>query len=425
MIKLFKLIKHKIGRLGPGFITGAADDDPSGIATYSVTGAQFGYSLSWLSLYLIPLMYSIQEMCGRIGMVSGMGIAGAIKKYYSKKILYLAVALLAFANIINIGADLGMMAASLEMILGLPFYFWLMLVTLLTVVLEIFVPYDKYSRYLKWMSLSVLVYGATAIIVTQDWLKILRTLFIPHIEFKLGFLMTIVACLGTTISPYLFFWQASEQVEEEIKEGKIAEFEESPNVLAEEISHMRKDTLTGMSFSNTIFLFVIMTTAGTLFKNGIFNIETPQQAAYALRPLAGDFAYILFTIGIIGIGMQAVPILAGGLAYAFAEAFGYKEGLAKKLTEAKAFYATIAIATGVGALMNLLGINVIKALFYTAIINGILAVPLIFIIIKLSDDERIVKNFKTQRVSKVFAWATFVFMSIAGVFMIANLISAH
>lgn len=422
MIKLLKLIKHKIGRLGPGFITGAADDDPSGIATYSITGAQYGYRLSWLSLYLIPLMYSIQEMCGRIGMVSGMGIAGVIKKYYSKKILYLAVILLAVANIINIGADLGMMAASLEMILGLPFYLWLVIITILTVVLEIFVPYDKYSRYLKWMSLSVLVYGATALIVTQDWFTIIKTLFIPHIEFNLGFFMTIVACLGTTISPYLFFWQAGEQVEEEIKEGKIAEFEESPNVLAEEISHMRKDTLAGMSFSNTIFLFVIMTTAGTLYKNGIFNIESPQQAAIALKPLAGDFAYILFTIGIIGIGLQAVPILAGGLAYAFAESFGFKEGLAKKLTEAKAFYATIALATFTGALMNLIGINPIKALFYTAVINGILAIPLIFIIIKLADDGRIVKEFKTGRISKFFAWTTFAVMFVSAILLISYII---
>lgn len=422
MIKLLKLIRHKISRLGPGFITGAADDDPSGIATYSITGAQFGYKFTWLSIYLIPLMYSIQEMCGRIGMVSGMGIAGAIKKYYSKRILYIAVALLAIANIINIGADLGMMAASLEMVLGLPFLFWLVLVTILTVVLEIFVPYDKYSRYLKWMSLSVLVYGATAFIVTQDWLVITQFLFIPHIEFNINFIMTLVGCLGTTISPYLFFWQASEQVEEEIKEGKIKEFEESPHVLSQEISHMRKDTLIGMSFSNSIFFFIVLTTAATLFKNGIYSIETPQQAALALRPLAGDFAYLLFAFGIIGIGLQAVPILAGGVAYAFAESFGFKEGLAKKLTEAKAFYATIAIATFTGALMNLIGINAIKALFYTAVLNGVLAVPLIFIIIKLADDGRIVKEFKTGKISKFFAWVTFVFMLLSVILMFSYII---
>lgn len=418
MIKLLHAIGRKLGRLGPGFITGAADDDPSGIATYSITGAQFGYSLSWLSIYLIPLMYSIQEMCGRIGMVSGTGLAGTIRKYHSKRLLYFAIITLAIANIVNIGADLGMMAASLRMVFGLPYFFWLILATILTVTLEIFVPYDNYSRYLKWLGFSVLVYGITAFIIPQDWPKIARYLVIPHIEFDLNFVMIIVACLGTTISPYLFFWQASEQVEEEIKSGKISEFEESPQVLQHEIDHMRKDTLAGMSFSNSVFLFVILTTAGTLNKNGIFDIETPQQAALALKPLVGEWAFLLFTFGIIGIGLQAVPVLAGGLAYAFAEAFGFKEGLAKKLTEAKAFYAIIAISTFIGALMNLIGINAIKALFYTAVLNGILAVPLIFIIIKLADDERIVKNYRTGRLSKFFAWTTFGLMLAAATLMI-------
>lgn len=425
MIKLLKLISHKIGKLGPGFITGAADDDPSGIATYSITGAQFGYSLSWLSIYLIPLMYSIQEMCGRIGMVSGTGLAGTIRKYYSKRLLYFAIITLAIANIVNIGADLGMMAASLRMVFGLPYFFWLILVTILTVVLEIFIPYDKYSRYLKWMSFSVLVYGITAFIVPQDWGMIVRFLAIPHIELDLVLIITIVGCLGTTISPYLFFWQASEQVEEEIRKGKISEFEESPQILQHEIDHMRKDTLAGMSFSNSVFLFIVLTTAATLNKNGIFDIETPQQAALALKPLAGDWAFLLFTFGIIGIGLQAVPILAGGLAYAFAEAFGFKEGLAKKLTEAKAFYTIIAISTFIGALMNLIGINAIKALFYTAVLNGILAVPLIFIIIKLADDERIVKNYKTGILSKFFAWTTFIVMLSAVMLMFFFLIRSR
>lgn len=420
--KAYNFIAKKFARLGPGFITGAADDDPSGIATYSITGAQFGYKFTWLSIYLIPLMYSIQEMCGRIGMVSGMGLAGVIKKYYSKKLLFFVVILLFIANTINIGADLGMMAASLKMVFGLHYIFWLILVTILTVVLEIFVPYDKYSRYLKWMGLSVLVYGLTALIVKQDWNQILRYLVFPHIEFEADFIMTLVGCLGTTISPYLFFWQASEQVEEEIKEGKIAEFEESPNVLHEEIVHMRKDTLAGMSFSNSIFFFIVLTTSATLFANGIFDIETPQQAALSLKPLAGNFAYFLFMFGIIGIGLQSVPILAGGVAYAFSEAFGFKEGLAKKLTEAKAFYATIALATLVGAVMNLIGINVIKALFFAAIINGILAVPLIFIIIHLSDNEKIVGKFKTGKLSRYLAWITFIFMATASLLMIYFLI---
>lgn len=425
MIKFINLIRQKIGGLGPGFITGAADNDPSGIATYSITGAQFGYKFSWLSIYLIPLMYTIQEMCGRIGMVSGMGLSGVLRKYYSKKVLFFALALLLIANTINIGADLGFMAASLKMIFGLPFHVWLILITIFTLMLEILVPYNRYSRYLKWMSISVLVYGLTALITTKDWLAIPRNLLIPHIEFDVNFIMALVASLGTTISPYLFFWQASEQVEEEIKAGKIAEFEEEPSILQHEINHMRKDTFAGMSFSNSVFFFVILTTANTLNKNGIFDIETPQQAAIALRPLAGDFAYILFAVGIIGIGLQAVPILAGSAAYAFAEAFGFKEGLAKKFTEAKAFYITIAAATTIGAIMNFIGINPVKALYYTAILNGIVAVPLIAIIIKMADDGRIVKEYKNNRLGKILGWATFVFMAVAVILMISYLIRKH
>ncbi len=422
MKKLIAFIRHKFGRLGPGFITGAADDDPSGIATYSIAGAQFGYKLNWMCLLLTPMMISVQEMCGRIGMVSGMGLAGVLKKYYSKKLLIIAIILLSLANIVNIGANLGVMAASLKMIFGLPFLLWLFLITIFTLLMEIFISYDKYSRYLKWMGMTLLVYGITAFITNQDWLSILYYTLIPHIELNLSYLMTMVAFLGTTISPYLFFWQASEEVEEAIKEGKIQEFEESPPVIEKEIKHMQKDTTAGMFFSNLIAFFIILTTTSTLHFNGITDIETPHDAAMALRPFAGDFTYLLFTLGIIGIGLQSIPILAGGVAYAFAEAFGFKEGLAKKLTEAKTFYTTIAIATSIGALMNLFGINAIKALYYTAIINGILAVPLIAIIIKLANDERIVGKFVTSKISNIFAWLTFSFMGIASFLMIANLI---
>lgn len=422
MFNILKLIGRKFSRLGPGFITGAADDDPSGIATYSIAGAQFGYKLNWLSLFLTPLMISVQEMCGRIGMVSGMGLAGVIRKHYSKKLLYFAILLLFIANTVNIGANLGIMAASIQMIFGLPYFFWLIFVTIFTLCMEIFVPYDKYSRYLKWMGLTLLVYGLTALSVKQDWFSIFKYTLIPHIDFNLTYLMTTVGFLGTTISPYLFFWQASEEVEEEIKEGKIHDFEESPHIVETEIKHMQKDTAVGMVFSNLIASFVILTAAATLHINGITDIETPQQAALALKPLAGDFSYLLFTFGIIGIGLQSVPILAGGVAYAFAEAFGFKEGLAKKLTEAKAFYATITIATLIGALMNLIGINAIKALYYTAILNGIIAVPLIAIIIKLADNEKIVGQFKSSKLSRTIGWIAFVFMGIASLLMIFNLI---
>jgi len=425
MIKLFQLIRHKIGRLGPGFITGAADDDPSGIATYSIAGAQFGYKLNFLSLFLTPMMIAVQEMCGRIGMVSGMGLAGAIRKHYSKRLLLFVLTLLIIVNTVNIGADLGFMAASIQMLVGLPFLLWLSVVTIFTIVMEIFISYDKYSRYLKWMGFTLLAYGLTAVLVKQDWGALIKSTFIPQIDLTVDYLMTMVGFLGTTISPYLFFWQASQEVEEEIKEGKIHEFEESPQILVGEISHMQKDTAAGMIFSNLITVSIILTTAATLFQNGIHNIETPQQAAQVLRPLAGDFSYFLFAFGIIGIGLQSIPILAGSAAYAFAEAFGFKEGLAKKFTEAKAFYTTIAAATIIGAVMNFVGVNPVKALYYTAILNGIAAVPLIAIIIKMADDGRIVKEYKNSKLSKIFGWTAFVFMAIAVILMISYLIRNH
>ena len=420
--QIIKLVKYKFSRLGPGFITGAADDDPSGIATYSIIGAKYGYQLNWLTLISLPMMIAIQEMCGRIGMVSGMGLAGVIKKFYTKKILLLATILLTFANVINIGANLGAMAASLQMVLGLHFIFWLSIVTILTIVMEIFVPYDRYSRYLKWMGLSLLVYSLTAILTDQKWSEVFLKTIIPTFSLDMNYLMAIVGFIGTSISPYLFFWQAAEEVEESIKDGKIREFDETPEIVEEEISHMRKDTAAGMFFSQLIAFFIILTTASTLHSNGITDIETPQQAALALRPLAGNFAYLLFTLGIVGIGLQSVPILAGSVAYSIAESFGFKEGLAKKLTEAKAFYLVIGLSTLTGALVNLIGINPIQALYYTAIINGVVAVPLIAIIIRTANDERIVGKYKSGKWSNIMGWITFAFMATMVVTMFVSIL---
>lgn len=419
--KFFSLFKSFFGKLGPGFITGAADDDPSGIATYSIAGAQFGYKLSWLSFWLIPMMISVQEMCGRIGIVTGMGLTGVIKKYYSKKLLFFTVSLLFIANTINIGADLGIMAACLKMIMGMSFYFWLLIVVVITVSMEIFLSYKSYFNYLKWMSLSLLVYMITALIVKQDWRSIAYYTLIPHVEFNLTFLITMVGFLGTTISPYLFFWQTSQEVEEEIKKGKIGDFCEKVHFCKKEIKYMRKDTSVGMIFSELITFFIILTTTATLHNNGIFNIETPQQAALAIRPLAGNFAYLLFTIGILGIGLQSIPILAGGVAYVFAEAFGFKEGLSKKFFEAKAFYGIICLATLVGVVFNLIGVNPIKYLYYAAVINGIIAVPLIPIIIKLADNPQIVGKNRTPRSLRLIGWLTFCLMGMAVILMLWNL----
>jgi NRAMP (natural resistance-associated macrophage protein)-like metal ion transporter len=422
MSNIYLFIKNKFKKLGPGFITGAADDDPSGIATYSIAGAQFGYKLNWLSLFLIPMMVSIQEMCGRIGICSGMGLAGVIRKYYSKKILYFSVSLLLVANITNIGADLGVMAASLKMILGFEFYFWLILITFISIILEIFVSYHKYSYFLKWMGLTLLVYFVTAVITKQNWVSIINFTLIPHIDFTVVYLMTLVGFIGTTISPYLFFWQTSEEVEEEIDKGKTKDFSKPNHFNLSDIKIMQKDTIIGMVFSNIISACIVITTAATLHAANITDIETPNQAALALKPIAGNFAYILFTVGIIGIGLQSIPVLAGGVAYAISETFGFKEGLSKKFNKAKIFYLIIGLSTLIGALMNIIGINPMKALYYSAILNGVISIPLIAIIIKLADDKRVVGEYKTSKSHRITAWITLIFVSLATILMLYNII---
>lgn len=417
---IWSKLKKLAHRFGPGFITGAADDDPSGVATYSIAGARYGYRMSWLSLFLLPAMISIQEMCGRIGLVTGKGLAGVIKKYYSVKLMWFAISLLAVANIINIGADLGIIAASLQMLFGLPFHFWLVMTAILIVWMEIAITYKKYAKVLKWLGLSLGVYVITAFMVKQSWGEIMYMTLIPHIDFNLGYLMTMVGFLGTTISPYLFFWQASEEVEEKISDlrSQTTDFGQKSYTSRSRIAAMRWDTKMGMIFSNLMTFFIVLTTAATLNKSGILNIETPQQAALALRPLAGDFAYFLFAFGMIGIGLQSIPVLAGSLAYAVADGLGIEEGLSKKFKQAKGFYIVILLATLIGALMNLIGVNTMQALYIAAVVNGVIAVPLIFIIIKMADDSRVVDGFKTQRRYKTIAWMTFGFMALSVLLMI-------
>ena len=416
-MSFWKKLKNKLKLIGPGFITGAADDDPSGVATYSIAGAQFGYKLNWLTLFLFPAMVVVQEMCGRIGMLTGRGLSGVIKKFYSKKLAWFAVLLLIFANVVNIGADLGIMAASLDMLFGWHYGVSLAGVAIGVALLEILVSYKTYVKYLKWLGLSLLVYVVTAFLVKQDWLLVFKNMVLPQIEWSEGYIMTLVGFLGTTISPYLFFWQASEEVEEEIEEKKIEDFREQPLVRTGDVKRMDFDTRVGMLFSNLMTFFIIITTAATLHANGIFSIETPQQAALALKPLAGDFAYFLFAIGIIGIGLQSIPVLAGSVAYGVAELLDMNEGLSKKFMQAKGFYLILALATMTGAVINFLGINTMQALYYAAIVNGVVAVPLIAIIIKLSSDERVVGRFKTGKVARVIGWVTFGFMLLSVVLM--------
>jgi NRAMP (natural resistance-associated macrophage protein)-like metal ion transporter len=419
MKKLRKLLKI----LGPGFITGASDDDPSGIATYSQTGAQFGYSQLWTSLWVFPFMTVIQEMCGRIGMVTGKGLAGVIRKHYPKAILYICVVILLLANTVNIGADLGAMAASAELIFGIPFAFWLIGMTVLTLILEVFVSYQVYAKVLKYLTMSLFTYIVAVFIVQQDWGAIIQATLIPTIQFNKEFLMNIIALLGTSISPYLFFWQAGEEVEEQVSSHKIRSMGRGiPHVTKSDLRNMRMDTVIGMFFSNMIQFFIIATTASTLHVNGIFQINSAAEAASALRPVAGDFAFLLFAFGVIGTGLLAVPVLAGSAAYAFAEAFGWREGLYLKFKQAHGFYGVITIATLIGLLVNFTKIDPFQMLYYTAILNGIAAPPLMAIILLICNNPKIMGKHTNGFWSNFLGWIITGVMAIASIALLITFI---
>ncbi|OGH21634.1 MAG: iron transporter [Candidatus Levybacteria bacterium RIFCSPHIGHO2_01_FULL_41_15] len=416
-------IKKIFSFLGPGFITGASDDDPSGIATYSQTGAIFGFAQAWTALFSFPLMAAVQEMCGRIGLVTGKGLAGVIRDNYPKKVLYFSVFLLLFANIVNIGADLGAMAASANLVFGIPFIIALLLVVAISLALEVFVSYKTYSKYLKYLTFALLSYVLTSFVVKVDWGKVSSYTFVPHLEFSEKYILNLVAILGTTISPYLFFWQADEEVEEEVSHHKLRRMGAGlPHVTPKDISRLRIDTIVGMFFSNIIMWFIIVTTGATLFANGINNIETAEEAALALKPLAGDFAFLLFALGIIGTGLLALPILAGSASYAVSEAFGWKEGLFQKLKKAQGFYGVIIIATLLGLLINFIGINPISALYYTAVLNGIIASPLIAIIIFISNNKKIMGDRTNNFGLNVLGIFTLLMMSVASLILFSTFI---
>jgi len=418
---MLNYLKKLYKKIGPGFVTGAADDDPSGVATYSQTGAIFGYSQLWLALFTFPFMIVIQQMCGRIGMVTGKGLAGVIHANYSKPVLYFAVSLLVIANTINIGADLGAMAASAQMLLGLPFLFWLCLMTGFIIVLEVFVTYKTYSKILKYLALTLFAYVVTAFIVKLDWGIIVQNTVLPQIKFSKDYMLNVVAILGTTISPYLFFWQASQEVEEAIVDDKIPDIGVgTPAVSRKNVADMNWDTIIGMFFSQAIMFFIIITTAATLHANGITNIETASQAAEALRPLAGNLAYLLFATGIIGTGLLAVPILAGSSAYAVAETTGLKAGLSKKAGRAPGFYGVIAASTLIGMSINLLGINPIKALYYAAALNGIAAPALMVLVILIANNKDIMGKFVNKRISNIAGWVIVLVMAIAAILFIID-----
>jgi NRAMP (natural resistance-associated macrophage protein)-like metal ion transporter len=403
--------------LGPGLITGASDDDPSGIATYSQAGAQFGFTLGWVMLFSWPLMSAIQEISARIGRITGRGIAGNLKRHYPTPLLLGIVALLVVANTINLGADIGAMAAALNLLVGGPILLFVAMFAIVSLLLEVFVDYDRYVSVLKWLTISLFAYVAVAFSVHVPWREVGRDLIIPQISRDTSYLTVVVAILGTTISPYLFFWQAEEEVED-VKERAGAEpLERAPRQARAEFKRIRIDTLLGMGLSNLVALFIIVTTAATLHAHGVTDIQTSAQAAEALRPVAGRFVFLVFGLGIIGTGMLAVPVLAGSAAYALGEAFGWHVGLARKPRRAKAFYATIAIAMLIGGLINFTPIDPIKALFWSAVINGVVAVPVMIMMMLLSSNQAAMGHFRLPRLLKWLGWLSAAAMGAASVGM--------
>ncbi len=402
--------------LGPGLTTGASDDDPSGIATYSQAGAAYGFQLLWMAPFTFPLMSIVQEMCARIGLVTGRGLAGNIRIYFPKWVLYICTALLFFANTLNIGADIGAMAKSTQLIFpNFSFGTLILLFAIVSLALQIYVSYEKYARYLKWLALILLSYILAAVSVKMDYKELLTNAIIPTINFSKEQIFLICAVLGTTISPYLFFWQTSQEVEESIMKGQTSLKLRQEAVTDKEIKLMRQDVWSGMFLSNLVMFFIIAATAATLFANGITNIPTVAEAASALRPIAGDQAYLLFTLGVIGTGMLAIPVLAGSASYAMSESFGWKTGLYRKLKEANAFYGIIIISTFLGVALNFVGIDPIKALIFAAVVNGIVAPVILVLIVLLSNDKRVMGERVNHPVTTALGLFITVIMALAGI----------
>ena len=395
---------------GPGVVTGASDDDPSGIATYSTAGAQTGYRLLWTSLLSLPLNIGVQEMCARIGLVTGGGLASVLRRHYSRRLLVVLVSLLFVANTVNIGADIAAVAAGFNLLVGVPEQAAIVPIGVAIAVTEIVVPYRVFANYLKLLTLVLFAYVVDAFYASPDWGAAVRATFLPRITFNATFITTLVAVLGTTISPYLFFWETSEEVEELHRKGIDPGDED-------ELRRVQIDTSIGMLLANVVFYFIVMTTAATLYPAGIREITTAKEAAEALRPLAGDKATILFAIGFIGTGLLSIPVLAGSAAYAVAEVFDWREGLENKPTQAPQFYAVIALSTGIGLLIALSGIGAIRALFVAAVVNGVISPVLIAAILVVSNDERVLGPHRNGLWSNVIGGATVAIMGLAAVAM--------
>ena len=413
--------KSFLARLGPGLITGAADDDPSGIGTYSQAGAQFGYGLSWALLFSLPFMVVIQDISAEIGSVTGRGIAANLRRHYPRPLLWSAVSLLLLANIINLGADLSAMGAVMEMLIGGRIVVYTLGFGLICLLLEMFLNYRQYSGVLKFTTLSLFTYVGVVFTVHVPWREALAGALIPHVDWSSAFATGFVAILGTTISPYLFFWQAAQEVEEE-RRSHSKPLYVAPARAGSEMRRIRQDTLVGMVFSNLVALFVVFAAAATLHAKGITTIETAEQAARALEPVAGRFAFLLFAFGIIGTGLLAVPVLAGSAAYAVSEMAGRSASLDSKPTRARVFYGAIAATTLAGALMQSVGVNPVRALYWSAVINGVLAAPLMAIMMLIVRNPAAMGKLTLSRKGAVLGWAATALMAAATLLFFISLL---
>lgn len=410
-----------LGVLGPGLITGASDDDPSGIATYSQAGAQFGYGLSWTLLLTYPLMCAVQMIAARVGRTTGHGLAGVLRRHYPNWLLQLLVFLLIAANTINLGADLGAMADAFTLVLpGPPKWLLIVFFAAICVYAQVFLQYTRYVAVLKWLTLALFAYFAAVMTTQVDWRALAKGLFVPELQWNKTYLTTVVALFGTTISPYLFFWQAAQEVEDIHAYPHRHRLTRSPKQGPPALRRIEIDTLVGMAFSNLVALAIVVTTAATLNAQGVTDIQTSAQAAEALRPIAGEFAFLVFALGIIGTGLLAVPVLAGSAAYALGEARKWPVGFARKWQEAKAFYATVALATMVGMILNFTEIDPIKALYWSAVINGVTAAPVLIALMLIARRRDIMRGFTIGRALTILGWSATALMgaTIGAIFLI-------
>jgi NRAMP (natural resistance-associated macrophage protein)-like metal ion transporter len=410
------LAREFFANLGPGLITGAADDDPSGISTYSVTGAQFGLAALWTALFSFPLMCAVQLMCARLGIVSGRGLAGVIRRRYSRWVLWSSCAILLVANVFNIGADLGGMGDALQMVTGIKSYIWSPLLAVAIVASLILISYKRLARIFKWLTLVLFAYVITAFLVRPNWSEVLHATLVPQIQWTKPYLAVLVGILGTTISPYLFFWQASQEVEEEREMGRRS-VAARRGATPKEMTSATVDVFTGMFFSNFVMYFIILTTGTTLHAHGITHIDTAKQAAEALRPLAGEQAYLLFTLGIIGTGVLAVPVLAGSSAYAVAESAAWAASLGTRPRLVRKFYWVLGAAVVVGITLEYIGFNAVQMLFYSAVLNGILAAPLIVLVVLLTSDPTVMGDWINPPWMKALGWLAAAVMTFAALAM--------